>query len=280
MKDSYELIDSGNQKKFERFGPYTLIRPCSQALWRPKLNEQAWSSADGVFTRKQGNRWDFKKKVPSTWTLELQGIKFKLCLTDFGHIGIFPEHAMLWQWAAEKIKSRKEQVEILNLFAYSGAATLALAKAGAKVCHLDASKAAVEWARENARANEMQSHPIRWIVEDVIKFLKREHKRGKKYQGILLDPPSFGRGNKAEVFVIEQDLPELLKLCVSLLADDALFFILSTHTPGMTPLVLQHLLEEVLHQRGGVMESGELVIFSKEGRDLPSGGYARWSPKN
>jgi 23S rRNA (cytosine1962-C5)-methyltransferase len=198
-------------------------------------------------------------------------VKFKISPTDFGHVGVFPEHALLWKWMKGKIV---EGSHILNLFAYSGGASIAAAQAGAKVCHLDASKAVVSWARENVALNGLEKAPIRWIVDDVIKFLHREIRRGVKYDGIILDPPSFGRGSKGEVFKIERDLRVVLELCRKLLSEKPLFTILSSHTPGYTPLVMKHLIEQMTEGLKGTAESGEMVIPGP--LDLPSGTYARW----
>jgi 23S rRNA (cytosine1962-C5)-methyltransferase len=275
----YLLIDSGNQKKFERFGKFTLIRPCSQALWKPELSEEEWNRADASFSRDDGNTWSLEKKLPSSWIVEWKGLRFKVSPTDFGHLGIFPEHAHIWTWAAERIREAGRPISVLNLFAYSGGATLACAQAGAQVCHLDASKGMVSWARENAELNGMEKLPIRWIVDDAVKFLKREMTRGRRYDGVILDPPTFGRGNRGETFKIERDLAELLELCRSLLSDQPLFVALTTHTPGMTPIVMEHLMQQMmepvakLHGRGQV-EAGEMVIPGP--RLLPSGSFARW----
>lgn len=266
---TYFLLDSGDQEKLEKFSDVTLVRPCAQAVWRPALPKSTWQKAEAHFTREPSHRWTMRKKLPPSWVVELEGIKFKVLPTDFGHIGLFPEHALLWRWMEPRIF---EGAHILNLFAYTGGASLFLAKHGAKVCHLDASKAVVAWARENAALNGLEKAPIRWIVDDVIKFLKREQKRGVKYDGILLDPPTFGRGNQGEVFKIERDLFEILELCKTLLSSRPLFFVLSTHTPGYTPLVMQHLLSQLFLE--GQVEAGELFIESKW--RLPSGSYARW----
>ena len=173
---TYTLLDSGNQQKLEQFGDYTLVRPCSQAFWRPELPEAQWAKADALFTRDKGNRWLFTNKVPSSWIVEKEGLRFKIAPTDFGHLGIFPEHHQIWSWIQKQIKKTSSQPSVLNLFAYSGAATLAAAQAGAKVCHVDASKGMVAWARENAALNDLTAAPIRWIVDDVKKFLQRERK--------------------------------------------------------------------------------------------------------
>lgn len=264
---SYKLIDSGNQNKLEQFGDYLLVRPSSQAVWKPTIDAKLWKEADAVFTREPHNKWIAQPPLPQSWTVELAGIKFKLMPTDFGHIGIFPEHAELWKWMVPKLKKKSS---ILNLFAYTGGATLAAAKAGADVCHVDASKTAVAWARENAAINKLDK--IRWIVDDVIKFLRREVKRGNRYDGIILDPPTFGRGSQGEVFKIEKDLPVILELCFQLLSPKPLFLILSCHTPGYTPLVLHHLLRQA--EEMGTIEMGEMVIPGP--LPLTSGSYARW----
>ncbi len=269
----YELLDSGNQEKLERFGSYVLIRPCAAAVWKPALPQEKWRAAHGRFSRDdEGNRWQWRTSVPDSWTVETHGITFKVAPTDFGHLGLFPEHSLLWKWAAENIS---KGTRVLNLFAYSGAATLACARAGAEVCHLDASKGMVSWARENAALNSLQDKPIRWIVDDVLKFLKREETRGRVYDGIILDPPSFGRGNQGEVFKIERDLLPLLARCRALLSKTPRFVALSTHTPGMTPLVMRYVMEEMMQGAPGKIEEGEMVI--EGARPLPSGCFARWS---
>ncbi len=280
---TYSLLDSGDQYKLERFGQYVLSRPCAQAVWRPVLPSNIWKGADAHFTRDEGNRWSSSRSLPETWNVVLQGITFKVTPTDFGHIGIFPEHASQWTWMETRIQEAKNP-QVLNLFAYTGGATLAAARAGAHCCHLDASRAAVAWARENAARNSLEQKPIRWIVEDVIKFLQREQRRGMHYDGIVLDPPSFGRGKQGEVFKIERDLQEILQLCRKLLSEKPLFVIFTSHTPGFTPLVMQYLLEQTLQGIGGKIESGEMTlpIHPDEKRSIlpvPSGTFARWSGK-
>lgn len=263
----YHLLDSGREQKLEQFGEHVLARPCAQAVWSPTLSPSEWKNADALFTREPASRWI--GKLPASWSVEHEGIRFKLMPTDFGHVGIFPEHALLWSWMRRRL-SKKSRV--LNLFAYTGGATFAAAQAGADVCHVDASKASVAWARENSVLNGLEKAPIRWIIDDVLKFLRREVRRGQLYTGIILDPPTFGRGSKGEVFKIEKDLPEILQLCFSLLAKESSFVILSSHTPGYTPLVLRHLLHQ--ENKDGRVEMGELTIPGP--LELPSGTYARW----
>ncbi|MBX3720094.1 MAG: class I SAM-dependent methyltransferase [Parachlamydiales bacterium] len=277
MKAQYTLLDSGDMQKLEQFGPFRVVRPCSQAIWRPFLSSEEWKKADAHFSREGGNNWKSNCQLPKEWTAEIQGIHFKIAPTDFGHLGVFPEHSMLWKEMTDLIQAQKSPPNVLNLFAYSGGATLAAAKAGAKVCHLDASKGMVSWARENAQLNQLQGAPIRWIVDDVIKFLKRESRRGVRYDGIILDPPSFGRGSQGEVFKIERDVHEILKLCSEVLSESPLFVFFTTHTPGMTPLVMRYLLSQMMDGKKGKISSGEMIIPAENGCDLPSGSYARWT---
>ncbi len=272
---TYTLLDSGNQKKLERFGEILLVRPCAQALWKPQLSEKAWSEADAVFTRDEGNAWKGRKSLPASWQVDLQGVKFKIAPTDFGHLGVFPEHSLLWPWMQNLIRERGKGVRVLNLFAYSGGATLAAAQAGASVCHLDASKGMVAWARENAALNKLTDAPIRWIVDDVLKFLTREEKRGSRYEGIIVDPPSFGRGKQGETFILERDLHLILDKCQALFSDQPLFWIFTTHTPGMTPIVMKQLMEK--RMKGGKWEAGEMMLPSQAECTVPSGSFARWS---
>lgn len=268
----YELIDCGDGEKLERFGPYILARPAPQAVWKKELPASVWNQCSARFSREQGTGWEFFATIPETWEIEFHGLRLELSLTDFGHVGLFPEHAALWSWMEEEV-TRSHEPQILHLFAYTGAGSLALAKKGAKVCHVDASKKSVAWARRNLELSHIGDNSIRWIIDDVRKFLKREIKRGAAYEGILLDPPSFGRGSQQEVFKIEEDLLPLLELCYDLLEKKGRFLVLSCHTPGFTPLVLKQLLFQ-----GGMrdVESGEMRIQGKSPLCLPCGSYARW----
>lgn len=276
----YALIDSGKGRKLERFGPYLLSRPCSQAVWQTQFSEKEWDKADATFSREQENKWTQKRLLPSTWQIEVAGLLFKISTTDFGHLGIFPEQRPFWDWIQTIVKSYATAVfkpRVLNLFAYSGGSTLAAAKAGAAVCHLDASKGMVAWARENAELNHLEKAPIRWIVEDVKKFLMRELKRGSRYEGIILDPPSFGRGVKGEIFKIEEEIVDLLHDCRELLSDNPLFILFSCHTPGFSPVVMHHLMMQTMQGLKGTFEVGEMVLAGqKPALDVPSGTYAKW----
>lgn len=275
--NSYELLDSGNGRKLERFGPFVLSRPCSQALWEPTLSKERWDAADASFSREEKEGWRYTRPIPETWDLDIDGMRMRIQPTDFGHVGLFPEQRPFWKII--RTINQGHPLRVLNLFAYSGGSTIAAAQGGAQVCHLDASKGMVQWARDNAALNGLSSAPIRWIVEDVMKFLKREERRGSFYDGIILDPPSFGRGAKGEVFKIEEAILPLLSSCRACLSQTPQFVLFSCHTPGFTPLTLHHLLEDALHQLSGTLETGEMVLANDKDssvRPVPSGTYALW----
>ena len=274
--NGYELLDSGNGAKLERFGEIVLARPCAQAVWQPQRPAR-WKSADATFDREDGNRWHGRNRLPQEWVIDVDGTRFRLSGTDFGHLGIFPEQRAQWTWIRETVAAAGRPVRALNLFAYSGGSTLAAARGGAEVCHLDASKGMVQWARANAALNGLENHPIRWIVDDAHKFLNREIRRGRRYDGIILDPPTYGRGGNGETYKIERDLTETLRLCRALLSDSPLFLLLSAHTPGHTPIVLGNVLTQALRGLGGAVTSGEMVLAgAPDVFALPSGAYARW----
>lgn len=277
--DDYELLDSGNGAKLERFGDLVLSRPCAQAVWQKQF-PALWKKADASFDRDDGNHWHGRNRLPKEWTINVDGTRFRLSGTDFGHLGIFPEQRAQWAWIKARVREAKQKrasVNVLNLFAYSGGSTLAAAHGGAAVCHVDASKGMVQWARGNAALNRLEQHPIRWIVDDVHKFMNRELRRGKSYDGIILDPPTYGRGGNGETYKIERDLTETLRLCRELLSDQPLFLLLSAHTPGHTPIVLENILRQALRGLGGTFEAGEMCLSGAESCfSLPSGAYVRW----
>ena len=274
MADDYELLDSGDGRKLERFGKYVLARPCSQAMWRHCKSAAEWAKADASFDREDGNNWHGRANLPKDWQIETAGIKFKLGGTDFGHLGIFPEQRSQWKWIREKVEvegrgrdrkippststSNLNLIRVLNLFAYSGGSTMAAALGGAEVCHLDASKGMVEWARENARLNGLADHPIRWIVDDAHKFMKREVRRGRKYDAIILDPPTFGRGAGGEMYKIERDLKDTLGLVKELLSENPSFVLFSSHTPGLSQIVAENILGQLFPT--AKLESGEMLL--------------------
>jgi 23S rRNA (cytosine1962-C5)-methyltransferase len=280
MRYDYKLIDSGDFQKLEQVGPYRIVRPAAQAVWKPRLDSEQWKSADATFHRFSGGdgKWTIRNpSLPKKWNIEQGPVKLVISLTDFGHLGIFPEQDANWEILHNLIVKQKKDSEfnVLNLFAYTGGSTLACAAAGAKVVHLDASKTSVAWARDNAQASGLGDKPIRWIVDDVQKFVEREVRRGSKYRGIILDPPSFGRGANNEVWQIEDHLVPLLANLKQILADDFLFILLSSHSNGYTPLALQNLLLGIVNNQEGTFEVGEMIVREQDsGRVLPSGASA------
>lgn len=273
--DGYELLDSGDGRKLERFGKIVLARPCSQAMWRPSLPPAEWSRADASFDREEGNRWHGRANLPESWTIETAGIRFKLGGTDFGHLGIFPEQRAQWSWIRSRVAAAAavgRHLSVLNLFAYSGGSTMAAALGGAEVCHLDASKGMVEWARENAALNGLSQSPVRWIVDDARKFMRRELRRGRRYDAVILDPPTFGRGAAGEMYKIERDLKETLDLAAELLSERPLFVLFSSHTPGMSPVAASNVVGQLFAD--AKVEAGEMLLEGS-GLKCPSGVYCR-----
>lgn len=278
----YQLLDSGEFQKLERFGDVILSRPCAQAVWKPTLPKVEWRNANASFTREGGNRWQGRQQLPDQWVIDVEGSKFQLSSTDFGHLGIFPEQRDQWRRIRETCeayqKKHQRPAKVINLFAYSGGSTLAAARAGAEVCHVDASKGMVDWARKNAVLNELSDHPIRWIVDDVTKFLEREFRRERQYDLIILDPPSYGRGAKGEVFKIERDLPILLNVIRRLMSDQPIGVLLSCHTPELTPISLHHLMRQEFSALGGEFQHGEMLLKgSEEVLPVPSGSFCWWN---
>ncbi len=274
MADDYELIDSGDGKKYERFGNVSLVRPCSQAMWLPD-EQTSWRRATATFDREEGNRWHNRGALPKEWTIETAGIRFRLSGTDFGHLGIFPEQRAQWRWirdAVAKECERNSALSVLNLFAYSGGSTMAAALGGASVCHLDASKGMVQWARDNAALNGLKEHPIRWIADDAHKFMEREIRRGRRYDAVVFDPPTFGRGANGEMYKIERDLKKTISLVRELLSQNPLFVLFSSHTPGLSCTVAENILAQAFPSAG--IESGEMLLEGRS-RPCPSGIYCR-----
>jgi len=269
----YELLDSGDGEKLERYGPVLLRRPDPQALWR-KTHEPLWREAHGTFTRD----WKFSKPAPEKWTIRFADLAFHIRPTAFKHTGIFPEQAPNWDWMRTAIRKAGREVSILNLFGYTGGATLACAQAGARVCHVDASKAAIGWARENAALSELADRPVRWILDDAKAFVRREARRGNRYDAIIMDPPAFGRGPAGDVWQIEDDFTSLLEACAGLLSKRPLFFLVNGYASGYSQLAYRFNLEALMRNRSGNVSSGELTIReSRSERLLPCGIFARWS---
>ena len=277
----YELIDSGNGKKLERYGNFVLSRPDPQALWKTHIEPAIWSDADATFVRKGKNvDWKKKKELPDAWPISLGGLMFEIRTTSFKHTGLFPEQSENWKWLTRitGTASQSKPINILNLFGYTGGATLACAKAGASVTHVDGSKMAIDWAKKNQKLSGLSDKPVRWILDDAILFLKREIKRGNKYDGIIMDPPAFGHGPKGEVWKIEEQLSELIELCGNVLSDKPVFFLINGYASGYSPIAYQNNLLFLKDSFGGTIETGELAIEeSKTGRLLPCGIFARWS---
>lgn len=270
----YELLDSGNGRKLERFGSVITDRPDAQAIWSPARDE-AWSAATAKFTQEgKDNKWEFKGEVPEKWILNSHGLIFGLRFGNFKHLGIFPEHAAQWEWIEEKVKAL-DTANVLNLFGYTGAASLTARLAGAEVTHVDSSKQSVEWASENAKLCNIEEG-IRWIVDDAAAFVKREVKRGAKYEGIVLDPPAFGRGAKGQVWHIEEDLLPLLRDLKEILSDKpGSFMLLSGYAAGFAPRSFAQAVESVFGQKAGITFGNLDLQESNSGRVLPTGIYVR-----
>jgi len=282
----YALLDSGGGRKLERYGPYKVVRPEPQCLWTPRLAQGAWDAADAVFDpsdEEDAGRWRFKARPVETWPLGWGEVKFHGRFTAFRHLAFFPEQAANWAWLDAQVRrppSDKDrgQPRVLNLFGYTGVASLVMAAAGAAVTHVDASKKAVAWARENAELSGLADRPIRWITEDARKYVQREVRRGSKYEGIILDPPKYGRGPTGEVWRLFEDLPELAGLCAELLSENARFLVLNAYAERISGAALAGLLAEKLHGRGGRIEWGELALEEERGdRAIGMSFYARWS---
>jgi 23S rRNA (cytosine1962-C5)-methyltransferase len=277
----YALLDSGGGKKLERYGRYTVVRPEPQCLWRPRLAPEAWEQADAVFDpegEEDAGRWRFRSRPVEAWPLGWGDVKFQGRFTSFRHLAFFPEQAANWAWLDQRIRARGGQPKVLNLFGYTGVASLAMATAGAAVTHVDASKKAVAWARENAELSGLSDRPIRWITEDARKYVQREARRGSRYDGIILDPPKYGRGPGGEVWRLFEDLPELAAVCAELLSDDASFLVLNAYAERISGAALSGLLAETLTGRGGEIEWGELALVEDAGeRQIGMSFYARWS---
>jgi 23S rRNA (cytosine1962-C5)-methyltransferase len=274
--EGYELLDSGLEEKLERFGDVVLRRPDPQALW-PMGRGEEWQKAVGAFERdgKEG-KWN-GKELPKEWQVSFGGMQFLIKPTSFKHTGLFPEQLSNWEWSQQLIKNAGREVNVLNIFGYTGGATLAAAAAGAKVTHVDASKTAVAWARENAKLSGLEEAPIRWITEDALTYLKREVSRGSKYDAVIMDPPAFGHGPDGEVWKFEEHFLELLGLVEKLLSDQPLFILINGYAAGYSPLAFAYNLQSFTEKRGGEIEYGDLAIAeSNSERVLPAGIFARW----
>lgn len=275
----YELLDSGNSKRLERFGMYIVDRPDPQTIWQPTHSAEFWQKADAVFERKSEDKglWNIKNKLPQQWELPYRNIKLLAKLSPFKHTGIFPEQTNNWDFIEKKIKQKEKDYQpyILNLFGYTGGATLVAAAAGAKVTHVDASKPSTAWARENQTASGLGNAPIRWILDDAMKFVQREIKRGVKYDGIIMDPPAFGHGITGQMWKFNEDFPKLMQACTQLLVDNPLFVIVNAYAISASAIMLENVMHDFLE--GGIIESGELCLKQTDSDKLLSTGLlARW----
>ena len=287
----YEVLDTSDGEKLERWGDYLLVRPDPQVIWPTEKKHPGWKKPNGHYhrSRKGGGSWEFHD-LPESWSIRYNAgagdLSFRLKPFQFKHTGLFPEQAVNWDWFTAKIRSAVNdhpgrEINVLNLFAYTGGATLAAAKAGAKVCHVDASKGMVGWAKENAKLSGLSDAPIRWLVDDCVKFVKREIRRGHRYDAIIMDPPSYGRGPGGEVWKIEEAIYELLTLAAQLLDDDSLFFLLNSYTTGLQPATMAYLMSMALREApavsGGSVQADEIGLpVTESGLVLPCGASCRW----
>ncbi len=276
----YEIIDMANGEKLERWKDIILVRPDPQIIWKDKSFPNKWKDANAVYKRSStgGGAWDYKKKVPANWQVKYKNLTFNIKPMGFKHTGLFPEQAANWDWMIEKIKNAKREIKVLNLFAYTGGATVACLSAGASVCHVDSSKGMVAWAKENVISSGLQERPVRYIVDDVVKFVNREIRRGNKYDAIIMDPPSYGRGANGEVWKFEENICDLVELCKGVLSDNPLFFLINSYTTGISSTVLENILNlNITKIYGGKVTNGEVGLpMTNSKLILPCGIYGRW----
>lgn len=279
----YELIDSSDGERLERWGDIILIRPDPQVIWKTERKNPLWRNAHARYHRSNtgGGKWQVYKRLPDSWQVGYKELVFNVKPMGFKHTGIFPEQAVNWDLAADIIRDSDKELNILNLFGYTGCATISCLKAGAKVCHVDASKGMVAWAKENAASSDVIDRPVRWIVDDCAKFVAREIRRGHKYDGIIMDPPSYGRGPSGEIWKLEEQLYSFVELCANALSDNAAFVILNSYTTGLSPSVMEYILGTVIRSRfGGEVSSDEIgLAVTDSGLTLPCGSTAVWRKK-
>ena len=280
--NDYEVIDTSNGEKLERWGKYILVRPDPQVIWNTDRTNKGWKKPNAHYHRssKGGGEWEFID-LPEQWAIKYRDLTFNLKPFSFKHTGLFPEQAANWDWFSSLIKEAGRPVKVLNLFAYTGGATLAAAAAGASVTHVDASKGMVAWAKENARSSGLESAPIRWLVDDCVKFVEREIRRGNKYDAIIMDPPSYGRGPKGEIWKIEESIFNFINLCADILSEDPLFLLVNSYTTGLQPAVLSYMINTAIVKRfGGSVEAGEVGLpVTESGLILPCGASGRYIGK-
>lgn len=275
----YEILDMANGEKLERWNNIYLIRPDPQIIWKEKSYLEKWKQANARYNRSSsgGGNWQRYKKIPDAWQVKYKDLTFNIKPMGFKHTGLFPEQAVNWDWMINKIKNAGREIKVLNLFAYTGGATVACSYAGASVCHVDSSKGMVTWAKENVASSGLADRPVRYIIDDVTKFVQREIRRGNKYDAIIMDPPSYGRGKNGEVWQFENNIADLVELCSQVLSDNPLFFLINSYTTGISSKVLENILTLKLHKKYGKLSSGEIGLPMKESNlILPCGIYGRW----
>ena len=275
----YEILDMANGEKLERWGNIYLIRPDPQIIWKDKSYPEKWKKADARYSRSNtgGGSWSYQKRLPEAWQVKYKDLIFNIKPMGFKHTGLFPEQAVNWDWMINKIKGANREIKVLNLFAYTGGATVACSYAGASVCHVDSSKGMVAWAKENVASSGLAERPVRFIIDDVMKFVQREIRRGNKYDGIIMDPPSYGRGKNGEVWQFENNIADLVDLCSGVLSDEPLFFLINSYTTGISSKVLENIMTLKLHMKKGKYSSGEIGLPMKDSSlVLPCGIYGRW----
>ena len=274
----YEILDMANGEKLERWGNVILIRPDPQIIWKNKSFPEKWNLANARYNRSPsgGGGWKYNKRVPENWQIKYKELTFNIKPMGFKHTGLFPEQAVNWDWMISKIKNAKREINVLNLFAYTGGATVACSYAGAKVCHVDSSKGMTAWAKENLATSGLADRPVRFIVDDVVKFVNREIRRGHKYDGIIMDPPSYGRGTNGEVWKFEDNIADLVELCSKVLSDNPLFFLINSYTTGISSTVLENILRLNIKNEGK-LSHGEIGLpMTNSKLILPCGIYGRW----
>ncbi len=278
--EDYKIIDMANGQKLEKWGNIFLSRPDPQIIWKNKSYPEEWKKADAIYSRSNtgGGSWEYKKKLPAAWQVKYKDLIFNIKPMGFKHTGLFPEQAVNWDWMRDKIKNSNREIKVLNLFAYTGGATVACLAAGASVCHVDSSKGMVTWAKENVLSSGLSERPVRYIVDDVKKFVNREIRRENKYDAIIMDPPSYGRGSNGEVWQFEDSIYDLVELCTKVLSDKPLFFLINSYTTGISSTVLANILNLTIAKRyKGKVESGEIGLpMEKSSLVLPAGIYGRW----
>ena len=276
----YEILDMANGEKLERWNNIVLVRPDPQIIWKNKTFPEKWNKANAVYKRsnKGGGGWNYKTKLPESWQIKYKDLTFNIKPMGFKHTGLFPEQAVNWDWMMEKIRNSKKEIKVLNLFAYTGGATVACAAAGAAVCHVDSSKGMVTWAKENIASSGLTEKPVRYIIDDVVKFVNREIRRGNKYDAIIMDPPSYGRGANGEVWQFENNIYDLVELCTKVLSDEPLFFLINSYTTGISSKVLENILNLTVNkEHSGKVTSGEIGLPMENSKlVLPCGIYGRW----